>query len=100
MSLVSITGVEVIDQVIDDFRKPFGFKIQLNCMEHLESSIEFNLIYNRNSKSMVKIWNNSAKVAHFQAKMPNCDSKSVSFSKFFMTHKLPTYFIFLCLSRR
>jgi len=55
MSLVSITGVDVISKeqnnFVDDFREPFGFKIQLNCMEHLESSIEFNLIYVGSSES-------------------------------------------------
>jgi len=51
MSLVSITGVDVINNTIDGFTEPFAFKIQLNCMEHLESSIEFNLIYVGSSES-------------------------------------------------
>jgi len=51
MSLVSITGVDVIDNTIDNFQKPFSFKIQLNCMENLDESIEFNLIYVGSSES-------------------------------------------------
>merc|ERR1719219_3276334 len=51
MSLVSITGVDVIDNTIDNFHKPFSFKIQLNCMENLDESIEFNLIYVGSSES-------------------------------------------------
>lgn len=51
MSLVSITGVDVLGNIIDDFRKPFSFKIQVNCMENLDNAIEFNLIYVGSSES-------------------------------------------------